>query len=125
MNTPIAPTEDAGAAMPLYLITHQQLSAGYQIAQVAHAVADFSIRLPQTFQKWHGESQYIVSLATPCSTTLSNLFQQLIAEGHVAIPFHEPDLDHELTAFAVAPHPALKKRLSNLPLAGPRKEKKK
>lgn len=85
---------------------------------MAHAVADFAISLPDRFREWHANSQYIVSLATATAADLARLKDELHFEGYELIGFCEPDLDDQLTAFALAPNGSLKKRLSQLPLAG-------
>ena len=104
--------------LPLYLVTHQQLAPGYQIAQIAHAVADFAVYSPVEFLDWHSQSQYIVALETQTKDCLERLLQRAQAKHLKTIPFHEPDLDNQLTSVAFVPNQSNKAFLSNLPLAG-------
>lgn len=94
------------------------MSAGYQIAQTAHAVADFALHRPDAFRKWHSESQYVVALQVPTGEHLSSLRQKASSLGLDTVSFHEPDLDHQLTSLAFSPHEKNRRLLANLPLAG-------
>lgn len=102
---------------PLYVVTHGELTAGYQIAQVAHAVADFALHKPEQFKTWHVNSQYIVALQVPDKDTLATLLMNA-EESHETIAFYEPDLMDSLTSIAFVPHERNKRFLANLPLAG-------
>lgn len=115
MNTEVTNTIDAH---PLYLVTHQDLTAGYQIAQVAHAVADFALHRLEHFVHWRNTDQRILALQTKDSESLEQLFSTALAQGLDVIPFYEPDIDNALTSLAFVPHERNKKLLSKLPLAG-------
>lgn len=99
-------------------MTHQDLTVGYQIAQVAHAVADFALNRLEHFQHWRNNDQRILALQTKNSESLEQLFQNALALGLDVIPFYEPDIDNELTSLAFVPHENNRKYLSKLPLAG-------
>lgn len=111
-------TEQTEAAHPLYLVTHQDLTAGYQIAQVAHAVADFALHRLEHFIRWRNDDQRILALQTKNSESLEQLFATALAQGLDVIPFYEPDIGNALTSLAFVPHERNKKLLSNLSLAG-------
>lgn len=100
------------------MVTHSGLTAGYQVAQTAHAVANFARYETESFIDWHSNSQYIVALATPCADSLHSLLLRAKRKGLVVVPFREPDLEDQLTSLAFVPNEHNKKLLSNLPLAG-------
>lgn len=98
------------------MVTHAQLSSGYQVAQTAHALAEFALRRPEAFAAWR--NGYIVCLQTQTAHELETLYTDALANGHDVVAFREPDLEHEITAIAFAPSPAVKPLLSRLSLAG-------
>lgn len=105
----------------LYLVTHAGLTAGYQVAQVAHVMADFALKHRQAFTDWHNNSQFVVALQTGNADELNRLLAHADANGFVVEKFYEPDLGHELTALAFLPSQGVSKFLSKLSLAGSRK----
>lgn len=102
----------------MYVVTHAELTAGYQIAQIAHAVADFALHRSDSFTRWHTTDQRILALQTPCFESLATLHQNALDVGLDVVPFYEPDLDNEITSLAFVPSEKNKKFLANLPLAG-------
>jgi peptidyl-tRNA hydrolase len=102
----------------LYLVTHAHLSAGYQTAQIAHAVADFIQTNPEIANKWHTISNSLIVLEAEDAVGLSAIQDEATRRGIVTTGFREPDLGDELTAVAFAPGEATRKLLSNLPCAG-------
>jgi len=102
--------------MPLYVVTHAELSSGYQVAQTAHALAEFALRRPREFSHW--ENGYIVCLQTSNALSLEQLFHDSVEQGFDVIAFREPDLSHQITAIAYAPAPSVRSHLSRLSLAG-------
>lgn len=102
------------------MVTHAELSPGYQIAQIAHAVADFALYAPEEFKQWHHHSQHIVALETDNPQAL-NVLHDGIPSHLKALPFKEPDLDYALTSLAFIPHEKNRRFLANLRLAGSRK----
>lgn len=102
----------------LYLVTHAQLSSGYQTAQVAHVVADFIMANPETAQTWHAVSNSVIVLEAKDARELSFLKADAEDKGLKVTEFREPDLGDEITALAFAPGEETRKFLSNLPCAG-------
>lgn len=100
------------------MVTHSGLTAGYQVAQTAHAVANFARFDSDAFACWHSRSQYLVALQAPCADALEGLLSRALAAGLTVHPFREPDIGDQLTAIAFSPDPRNKRFLSSLPLAG-------
>ena len=100
------------------MVTHSGLTAGYQVAQTAHAVANFARFDSDAFIRWHSHSQFLVALQTPCSDTLEELLTRAVTVGLRVFPFREPDVGDSLTAVAFAPDVRVRGFLSGLPLAG-------
>ena len=103
---------------PLYVVTHGELSAGHQIAQVAHALAEFSWERGEEFIHWHDSSNYFIALQVSSPVELAILCERARSRSLDVIEFREPDRDFELTAIAFVPHERVRRLLSNLPLAG-------
>jgi hypothetical protein len=104
----------------LYLVTNQQLSSGYQSAQIAHVVAEFVMDNPDVASHWRGLSNSLIVLTAPNAEALSSLQGKALARGIRVQEFREPDLGDEITALAFAPSDATRRLLSNLPCAGRR-----
>jgi hypothetical protein len=94
------------------------LSLGYQIAQSCHSVADFSYHLSETFKSWRENSNYKICLAAKDQKSLTKLFRKLSERGAKIVPFYEPDLNNEMTAFTFLGEDQYRKYTSYLPLAG-------
>lgn len=109
--------------LPLYVITHSELTPGYQTAQIGHVIADFSVYRREEFITWHNESQYIVALQTQDEQSLVELYETAQQKNLDVICFREPDLNNAITAIALSPHAQNKSLVSNLPLAGKAKHK--
>lgn len=101
------------------MVTHAELTPGYQIAQIAHATANFALYAPEEFAQWHKNSQYIVALETDNPQAL-NVLHDEISSPLKALPFTEPDLGNALTSIAFIPHEMNRRYLANLRLAGSR-----
>ncbi len=101
----------------LITVTRQDLSAGYQTVQTAHAVADYAVKKPLSFLKWRLTGNYLISLAVADYQSLRDLMTVL--DKHVVkyVPFYEPDVK-EVTAIVISPGPLSDKLTSSLPLAG-------
>lgn len=95
-----------------------ELSAGYQVAQVAHVTADWIKANPELSDKWHATSNSIIVVETETSEALSHLLENAKLKGIGVTVFREPDLGDEITAIAFAPGNATRKLLANFPLAG-------
>lgn len=98
------------------MVTRADLPAPYLAPQAAHAVANFAIHQPDTFRVWHSDSQYIIVLETCDAEELYSLYHRLSDQG--AVPFIEPDIMYEMTAFAYCPdNLAGRQAVAHLPLA--------
>lgn len=102
----------------MYLVTHGNLSAGYQIAQVAHVMAEYALNHHSSAKYWHHLSNSLIVLEAKDARALSDLQEKAKSRGINVQEFREPDLGDEITALAFAPGKATKRLLSNLPLAG-------
>lgn len=112
----------------LYLITRADLPPGQQAVQAAHALAEFGIRYPGTFSRWHAESNTLVMLTVEDKDKLVKLWSKanMLAERAarrdffvfpVGAMFQEPDRNNEPTAIAFAPSGEFERLCRNLPLA--------
>ena len=102
----------------MYIVTRADLTPGQQLAQSAHAAFEFSVKYPDIVKTWNDASNNLVCLSTPSEIDLLALSECLLHVGITQmIRVVEPDLDDELTAIAIAPHPEVHRLLSNLPLA--------
>lgn len=99
-------------------MTHGNLSAGYQVAQVAHVMAEYILHRPQTAKYWHHLSNSLIVLEAKDAEALSELQEKAKLKGLDVQEFREPDLGDEITALAFSPSKNTRKFLSNLPLAG-------
>jgi len=97
----------------LYVVVREDLTPGLKIAQSGHALPAFSWRYPEIYKDWYENSNNLVVLQHPDPEKIA---KKLEADDYRVARFYEPDLDNELTAFAVEPD--AQKKLSNLPLAG-------
>ena len=102
----------------IYLVTHGNLSAGYQIAQVAHVMADYIMRHPESAANWHAISNSLIVLEAKDASSLSALQEKAKSRSLEVQEFREPDLGDEITALAFTPSSKVRRLLSNLPLAG-------
>ena len=101
----------------LVVITRNDLSAGYQSVQPAHAVAQFAVDHYDTFKKWDAESKYIIILS---ANDLEHLNKQINKINHLNVDFsvfNEPDIQNHTTAvcFYAETDKAIK-MFSHLPL---------
>lgn len=96
----------------LHIVVDETLRPGQQIAQVAHAVAEFALSHTDIAHAWNRESNYIIALAAARSDI------EVWRDTEDGIAFHEPDFDDAVTAFAFFPKPGVSERLAHLPLAG-------
>lgn len=100
------------------MVTHSELSSGYQSAQTAHAVADFARHHPEEFSRWHSESNYIVILEAADEDSLHRLTEKAHNAALRTTQVREPDIGDALTAVTFHPDPANRKFLANLPCVG-------
>lgn len=102
----------------LYVVTHANLSVGYQAAQIAHAVADFTQQHSVETQQWHNRSNSVIILEAHNVEELYGFIEKAENKGITYTYFREPDLGDEITAIAFAPGKETVKMLSNLPCLG-------
>lgn len=100
----------------LYVVVRGDLPEGAQIAQSCHAVSAYAVAFPERHRDWHQHGQNLVVLSVTNEAHLRVLLD-IIGRVHeiVCTPFFEPDLDGQMTAFAVPDLAA--KQLACLPLA--------
>lgn len=92
------------------------MSYGLQAAQLVHAAIEFAHQLPDLALAWHRISNYVVCLSVEDLFALEELRNRL-SKDFVTIPFYEPDLDNEMTAFAVEPDPHVERQVTSIALA--------
>lgn len=91
------------------------------MAQSLHAAFGFAHRFPEMTGDWLRDSQFVVAVAVPDEDALIKMriaADALEIENHL---WHEPDLNNQATALALAPVPMSMKLCSSLPLAGKEK----
>jgi hypothetical protein len=99
----------------LYTVVRADLPLGAQAVQAAHAMREFAHLHPEVEAEWHRTSNTVVMLSVPDEAALVDLKVRL-CNAHISVAeFHEPDLNHSLTAICVAPDGS--RMLRNLPLA--------
>lgn len=103
------------SAAKVYLVTRQNLSPGQQAVQAAHALQEFNQHHPEQARAWYQSSNTLALLATKDEEALVALHRQARALGLPVCPFHEPDLNNQLTALALGPEAA--RLVRRLPLA--------
>lgn len=101
----------------LVTVTRNDLPQGVQLAQSAHAIADFAHDLPIFFKSWKNNSNYIVALATQDEQSLLKIYEKLKTRGAPVVAFREPDIGDQLTAICFYGIPEYRRITSNLPLA--------
>jgi hypothetical protein len=103
----------------LITVTREDLSAGYQTAQTAHALAEYAFKKPRTFKRWRRRSGYLICLAVKDRFDLVKLMIQLSENKVGFVPFYEPDVD-QVTAITIDPCDLGDKLTAYLPLANKR-----
>jgi hypothetical protein len=93
------------------------LSAGQQLVQSGHAIAEFVQQFPDKFAEWKQQSNYLISLSVDNEERLQRLFYKLQDNGADVVAFTEPDIDNQLTAICYYGTPEMRKITQNLDLA--------
>ena len=83
---------------------------------MVHVAIEFSLQLAELALAWHRDSNYVVCLSVKDLFALEEL-QNRLSKEFVTIPFYEPDLDNEMTAFVIEPHPNVERKVSSIALA--------
>ena len=109
--------KDSQVQEKLVTVTRKDLHPGYQLVQTGHAIADFAHNLPQFFNSWKENSNYLISLATQDENSLDIIYKKLRERGAPVVAFYEPDYYDQLTAICFYGLPHYRKLVSNLPLA--------
>lgn len=105
--------------MRLYLIVRNDLSAGQQATQAAHALADFASARRELFERWHAGTNTLVMLTVPNEPALEELCASIAGvEAGAHWTTREPDLADALTGVAVIETKETKKLTQGLPLLG-------
>lgn len=97
-------------------MTRQDLPPGLQVAQMVHAAFAFSLDRPEQTLAWHSDSNYIVCLSVEDLYELER-WQTWLSKDFHTVPFYEPDLGNEMTAFAIEPDPRVERMVSSVALA--------
>lgn len=87
----------------LYIVVRGDLSPGLRAAQACHAQRLFVEEHPEVDRDWYEKSNTIVILEVRDIDELMDLAFDLDAEDISFSQFHEPDLQNEPTAIAIAP----------------------
>ena len=103
--------------MKLVTVTRKDLSAGYQLVQSGHAIAEWIKHFPQEFAEWNKQSNYLISLSTDNEEKLKDLFKKLQYYGANVVAFYEPDIDNQMTAICYYGTPEMRKHTDKLDLA--------
>lgn len=98
----------------LYVVVREDIGAGLLAAQAAHAAIAFALKYPSLTERWNIDSNNIAILGARDEAHLQELVAAL-PPGLLVADFHEPDLDGQLTAFAVDCR--ARRSLSQLPCA--------
>lgn len=103
------PVRSAKRVPKLYCVVRRDLPKGLRAAQAAHALIEFTLRVPERVV------DNLVILESCDEEALAQLVDRGRDLGFELQPFFEPDVDDELTACAFAPEAW--QILSSLPLA--------
>ena len=101
----------------LITVTIEDMSHGYQIAQTAHAVAQFAAEEPNIFKEWHSTSGFLICLAVPELSDLDRLKEILKMKMVRYVEFFEPDVN-QITGIAIEPCEEADEITQYLSLAG-------
>ena len=84
--------------------------------QATHAAIQFAFEHPTLTQNWYQNSNYLAQLSVSNEEELLILAEKFKVYGVAYSIFREPDIDNQVTAIAVEPHPKTRKLTSHLPL---------
>lgn len=101
----------------LVTVTRKDLSAGYQLVQSGHAIAEWIKQFPQEFAEWNKQSNYLISLSTDNEQTLKDLYNELKSNGAHVVAFYEADIDNQMTSICYFGTPEMRKHTQKLDLA--------
>lgn len=101
----------------LVTVTRKDLTAGYQLVQSGHAIAEFVQQFPDKFAEWKQQSNYLISLSVDNEEKLQRLFYKLQDNGADVVAFTEPDINDQLTSICYYGTPEMRKHTDKLDLA--------
>ena len=101
----------------LYLVTREDLSPGYQAVQACHALRQFVADHPEIDKEWFTQSNYLALLVVKNLDDLVKLQNDAQNLGLRVSVFDEPDIDNQITAIAIEPHPKSQELCRSLSLA--------
>lgn len=101
----------------LVTVTRKDLTAGYQLVQTGHSIAEFAHQYPTHFHEWIQNSNYLVSLSVDNEENLNELYDKLKYFGANVVAFTEPDINDQLTSICYYGTPELRKLTQKLNLA--------
>jgi peptidyl-tRNA hydrolase len=102
----------------LYIVTRADLPIGLACAQVTHAAFQFARDRWELTAPWMRDSQYVVLVTVPDESALEDLCFRASYQHLAHERWHEPDLNGQLTAVALAPSAGARKLCANLPCLG-------
>lgn len=101
----------------LFVVTRRDMSPGYQAVQSCHAIRQFTAEHPERDSEWYSMSNYIALLSVADEVELMRLVVSAKDHGLRWSTFREPDVDGQITAIALEPHPKTVELCRGLPLA--------
>lgn len=93
------------------------LSPGLQCSQSVHAAHAYAIEHPESFAKWHRESNTIVIVAAPTAERLLDIETRARTSEIPYSTFADDDLGAGTTSLALGPGGRTRKLCWGLPLA--------
>lgn len=106
----------------LVTVTRTDIPEGHQAVQSTHAAIDFVFEHPTRAGPWHKSSNTLVMLTVKDIGGLKKLMKKCDYLRLDYTVFREPDMNNEITAICIEPHPETYKMVSKLPLLIPKTE---
>lgn len=98
-------------------IVRSDIDPGHQVAQTAHAIAEFAGKFPEEFEQWKRESNSVVCLSCADEEELMSLIGKLEEKAVDYSAFAEPDMGDQTTAVSFLADRQLRKTFQHLSLA--------
>ena len=86
--------------LKMFVLVRQDLDLAYRHVQGIHALAAYFLKYKSLAQMWANKT--LVCLSVVDESQLKRWCRKLDQKGISFADFHEPDLDNQLTAIAVA-----------------------
>ena len=100
--------------MKVFVVVRNDLSRSQQAIQAGHAAMEIVVWGGLAKQEYEGCT--LVYLKVQNEQELDKLLDQVNESDGIAYPFHEPDLNDSMTAFATHATEQVEKILENIPL---------